>query len=82
MPEKEKFWFPAKRYGFGWGPPKCWQGWLVFLAYFGLIGGGAWFFLERNLIPCFLTYVAALSLGLIFVCWWKGEPPRWRWGRD
>ena len=28
------YWFPAKSYGFGWGLPITWQGWLVFL--------GAW----------------------------------------
>jgi hypothetical protein len=24
----------------------------------------------------------ALSAVLVAVCWWKGEPPRWRWGGD
>jgi hypothetical protein len=21
-----------------------------------------------------------LVTGLIVICWWKGEPPTWRWG--
>ena len=24
--------------------------------------------------------VLAESVVLVAVCWWKGEPPRWRWG--
>ena len=30
----------------------------------------------------FIGYVAVLSVLLTAVCWWKGEPPRWRWGGD
>lgn len=29
-------WFPAKTVGFGWGPPRRWQGWVV-LALLSLI---------------------------------------------
>jgi hypothetical protein len=32
MSEPKKFWFPAKGYGWDWGPPKTWQGW-------GALGG-------------------------------------------
>ena len=32
-----KYWFPAKRYGYGWGLPGTWQGWLVFGAYGALV---------------------------------------------
>ena len=27
--EQPKYWFRAKRYGWGWGLPLCWQGWVV-----------------------------------------------------
>lgn len=30
----------------------------------------------------FSLYVLGVSVLLVLVCWWKGEPPRWRWGRD
>lgn len=26
-----KYWFPAKRFGWGWGLPSAWQGWVVLL---------------------------------------------------
>lgn len=32
MPTKQ-YWFPAKKYGWGWGMPLCWQGWCVLAAY-------------------------------------------------
>jgi hypothetical protein len=33
-------WFPAKRYGWGWGLPSAWQGWVVLISYFALVFGG------------------------------------------
>ena len=31
MNKEMRYWFPAKRYGWGWGPPQTWQGWVVFV---------------------------------------------------
>jgi hypothetical protein len=28
----------------------------------------------------FWAGLISLVAGLIAICWWKGEPPRWRWG--
>jgi len=76
---KRTIWFPAKTYGYGWGPPICWQGWVVVLIYIALLAGGA-----RWLMPhksAFVPYAIGLSLALTFICWLKGEKPAWRWGR-
>jgi hypothetical protein len=35
------YWFPAKRRGWGWGPPNSWQGWVVLAAFFALLAAGA-----------------------------------------
>ena len=35
--DKKKIWFPAKKYGNGWGFPVTWQGWIVLLSYILLI---------------------------------------------
>jgi hypothetical protein len=35
-----KLWFPAKRYGWGWGFPTVWQGWAVLAAFFALLAVG------------------------------------------
>ena len=34
------YWFPAKRYGWGWGLPKTWQGWVGYSVYFALLVAG------------------------------------------
>jgi hypothetical protein len=77
--ERERYWFHAKRYGYGWGLPATWQGWIVLVGYLvivfaavGFSGGNVWLFL--------LTMSVATAL-LLAVCFRKGEPARWRWGR-
>lgn len=81
MQRNDKYWFPAKRYGWGWGPPNNWQGWVVLAGFVALIAVGAAINLPHS--PArFIGYVAVLSVLLTAVCWWKGEPPRWRWGGD
>jgi len=32
-----RYWFRAKRYGFGWGLPLAWQGWVFFLLWLLLV---------------------------------------------
>ena len=73
-------WFPAKRYGWGWGLPVAWQGWIVLIAFVGLFGAGFLVFPPSTEIGPLLIYVFLLTAGLIAICWLKGEPPRWRWG--
>ena len=31
--DKKMYWFPAKKYGFGWGLPTVWQGWATLLLF-------------------------------------------------
>lgn len=79
-PPVSAYWFPAKRYGWGWGLPIAWQGWVVFAAFFALVIAGVFLFPPHRAPVNFVVYVVALSCLLIIVCWLKGEPPRWRWG--
>jgi hypothetical protein len=75
-----KYWFPAKTFGWGWGLPSSWQGRAVFAAYVGLMIAGPFVFPPRATPFGYGAYVAVLSALLVAVCWFKGEPPRWRWG--
>jgi len=77
-----RYWFPAKRYGWGWGPPKVWEGWVVLVAFFALLAAGGIVLLPQNSPLLFVAYAALLCVVLIAVCWVKGERPRWRWGGD
>jgi hypothetical protein len=78
----KRYWFPAKRYGWGWGPPSAWQGWVVMAVFVILVLAGVLLFPPRESAPRFVGYVLGLAVALTGVCWWKGEPPRWRWGDD
>jgi hypothetical protein len=82
MPAESRYWFPAKRYGWGWGLPVTWQGWLTLVVFLGLIVAGAFLFRPRHAPVPYIIYVVVLSAALTVVCWLKGEPARWRWGAD
>lgn len=81
------YWFKAKLYGWGWTPAK-WQGWLVFLTYIALI---LYIVTTReDSVPGnldsgsnFITFalpIIVLTMLLIYICYKKGEKPRWQWG--
>ena len=81
MSAEEKYWFPAKRYGWGWGAPTRWQGWAVVALFLGLLAAGAFIFPPQFERASYIAYDLVLFALLIGVCWLKGEPPRWRWGK-
>ncbi|HEY8538876.1 MAG TPA: hypothetical protein VIL28_08410 [Steroidobacteraceae bacterium] len=80
--DNKSYWFPAKRYGWGWGLPIRWQGWAVMAIYALMLVVAAVKFLRVHERLAFVGTAAALTVVLVLVCWWKGEPPRWRWGED
>lgn len=82
MEPQTKYWFRAKRFGWGWGLPLTWQGWLVLAIFLVMVAAGATLIQPRIHLSLFVIYVAILSGALMVVCWIKGEPPRWRWGGD
>ena len=74
-----RYWFPAKRCGWGWGIPATWEGWMTLIAFITLVTAGAYLFPPRRDLAAYLAYVVALCVAFALVCWWKGESPRWRW---
>ena len=81
MQDQKQYWFPAKKYGWGWGLPTTWQGRAVLGAFFVLVGLGALALLPTYGKDVFMAYSMALCLALVVVCRVKGEPPRRRWRR-
>jgi hypothetical protein len=75
-----RYWFPAKRYGWGWGPPVTWQGWAVLLVWLAAFFSGVRYFAYRHGL-LHIAFAGAMVLVLLVICYLKGEPPRWRWGK-
>ena len=73
-----KYWFPAKRYGYGWGLPGTWQGWLVFGAYGALVIVSVVFFPPTSAPAVFIVSNGLFTAAFVAICWLTGEPPRWR----
>ena len=76
---RDKAWFAAKTYGYGWGFPLRWQGWLVMIAYIVFMIVGATYLAEQSLRVFIIGCIFLTSI-LLVVCYWKGEHARWRWG--
>ena len=55
---------------------------MVLAAFAALSGAGFFKFPPSEKPGALLAYIVALTTVLIAICWLKGEPPRWRWGKD
>jgi len=81
--EQSAFWFPVKQYGWGWGVPARWQGWVVLLTYFALVLGGIVYLAPKRGPLTLLGFICGVTALLVAVVAWKGERPvAWRWGRE
>lgn len=80
-PDRTRYWFPAKTFGWGWGLPATWEGWLVLVGYVALHVVAAVALPPHRRPFGYGVAVTVMTAVLIAICWWTGEPPRWRWGR-
>ena len=62
MNETKKYWFPAKRYGWGWGIPITWQGWAALVSFFALLAIGAYTVLPKFGAVVFVVYSGVLTV--------------------
>lgn len=80
MNDTPRYWFRAKTYGWGWGLPTAWQGWVVYAITLALLVVNAIVFPpSQRTLPYLCGFLGIIGL-LVVVCALKGEPPRWRWG--
>lgn len=73
----EGYWFKRKIYGWGWTPAK-WQGWVVLLVWLVFF-----YFAVEKMDHEWLKNTAVIIIAtglLIYVCYKKGEKPKWQWG--
>lgn len=76
-----RYWFAAKTYGWGWGLPATWEGWLFMLLWMPTaIGGTCWLASRPGNIAIAYGFLGLMLAVLLTACFMKGEPPRWRWG--
>lgn len=77
---KKDIWFKRKLYGWGW-TPCTWQGWMLtlifilFLTYITIE-----FLVEGRWIEYSVLLIISIIL-LFYICYKKGEKPRWSWGK-
>lgn len=77
---KTPYWFPAKRYGWGWGLPARWEGWVVLVAWMVAVMALAPVVVRHGIVWLYVFMVPMMAV-LFAICYAKGEPPRWRWGK-
>lgn len=84
---ERKLWFKRKHYGWGWYPVS-WEGWLVVLVFIVLllINGFYFSFNASSGTPSlfniiiFLIIIIISIIVMFWICYKKGEKPRWSWG--
>jgi hypothetical protein len=80
----EGFWFKRKLYGWGWAPAR-WQGWAVIggyvlvLIYLVKDVSKDALYTSDTLLKALAPIIIATAI-LIYICYKKGEKPRWQWG--
>ena len=80
-----KLWFRRKLYGWGWTPCSV-EGWLVTLAYVGLVTFYA-LSIDPDATATDITFLLVLpcillTVLLLWITYKTGEIPRWQWGPE
>ena len=78
--ERPRYWFPAKCSGWGWGLPATWEGWLTLIIFIAACCCSGW--LAGGSTAITIGIILSAAVAFVAIAWWKGEPPRWRWGKD
>ncbi len=77
---KKDIWFKRKLYGWGWYP-STWQGFFITLVFILLLVYIAVEFLVKGKFIEYFGLLILLIILLMYICYKKGEKPRWSWGK-
>lgn len=86
----KRYWFKRKLYGWGWVPVK-WQGWVIILAFIGILLLNGIYFASKVSpngdpttldLSLFFGVIVVLIIFIFWICYKKGERPKWSWGRN
>ncbi|MGY3265561.1 hypothetical protein [Lysobacter sp. HA35] len=73
MNEQPRYWFPAKKFGVGFGLPVAWQGWVVIGLYVAALAMVyVRFPPDTDAVPFYAGVLAATS-ALVLIVWFKGD---------
>lgn len=88
-PTNKQYWFKPKKYGWGWGMPANRKGWIAF-GLFVAVWLAALTWLVSSASPdgdisttnhlIFAVILITDVIGLVYVSFKHGEPPKWNWG--
>lgn len=82
----KKPWFKAKTYGWGWSLPLTWQGWVVYIVFFGFMIFD-FYRIDKtshsasDTIMKYVVEIVVATIILVIICFLTGEKPKWRWGK-
>ena len=77
-----RYWFPAKRFDWGWGAPNTWQGWAATAIWAVVLFVGIRSLPFHGRGGAQAAFTLAMVGIYMLICYWKGEPPRWRSGEE
>lgn len=80
----KRFWFERKTYGWGW-EPATWEGRLTIALYIAVVIICAVYVSAtpltfKGLMIRVNIPIVIATLVLLYLCYTKGETPRWQWG--
>ena len=78
--DNPRYWFRAKRYGLGWSLPLVWQGWAVLVSWILILLLGILFLTPGSQLVR-SSFIGAMLIFLLVICYWKGDPRGRRWNR-
>lgn len=81
---KKKLWFKSRLYGYGWIPCSK-EGWIIITIYIAVNLITAWIFTIIQIEQLFFLFFIQLiisTLLLIYICYHKGEKPKWQWNKS
>ena len=85
--QNKRYWFRPKRYGWGYGLPLTWQGWLLMAAHIGVIITATLLIIPEDdadvrVIDVLLLFaVIGLATAVMMAIASNHAPPmKWRWG--
>jgi hypothetical protein len=69
--QQPEYWFPARRYGWGWGPPIRWQGWVVLISWLIAFVSAVGFFIARRRL-LHVAFASGMVIVFSIICYRKG----------